>query len=166
MKPIQVAAGALLASAYATMVLGAYVKAIGAGMACSEWGTCNDGEFFSRLDNAGVAAEVAHRVAATTVMVAGAALLAVEFLHYRGERRLLRLTLLAAVVLAVQVSLGAFTIFTNLEPFIVTAHLAVATLFFALTLVIAMRVWRLPPAAAAGAPAPAAAPEAEATKTG
>ena len=121
MKPIQVAAGALLASAYATMVLGAYVKAIGAGMACSEWGTCNDGEFFSRLDNAGVAAEVAHRVAATTVMVAGAALLAVEFLHYRGERRLLRLTLLAAVVLAVQVSLGAFTIFTNLEPFIVTA---------------------------------------------
>lgn len=159
MKPIKIAALALLAAAYSTMVLGAYVKAIGAGMACAEWGSCNNGAFFP-LDNVGVAAEVAHRIAATTVMLAGALLLALEFLYYRTERRLFLLTLAAALVLAVQVSLGALTIFTNLEAVVVTAHLAVATLFFALALVIAMRVWKLPPAPArAGAPAAGSEPE-------
>ncbi len=164
LKPIQIAALTLLASAYSTMVLGAYVKAIGAGMACAEWGSCNGGQFFP-LDSAGVAAEVAHRTAATLVMVAGALLLALEFLLYPKERRLLGLTLLAALVLAVQVSLGAFTIFTNLEPVIVTAHLAVATLFFALTLVIAMRVWKLPPAVSI-APSAGASLDGDASKTG
>lgn len=163
-KPIQLAAGTLVASAYSTMVLGAYVKAIGAGMACAEWGTCNGGQVFP-LDSVGVAAEVAHRIAATVVIAVGALLLALELLQYRAERRLIALTLLAALTLAVQVSLGAFTIYTNLQPLIVTLHLAVATFFFALALVVALRVWKLAPPNTL-APTGSPGPEADGSKPG
>ncbi len=143
------------------MVLGAYVKATYAGMSCPEWPTCTNGQVLPPLDNAGVAAEMLHRIAATMVILMGAALLALEWLHYRSEKRLILMTLAAGGVLAVQVALGAVTISSNLQAAVVTSHLAVATLFFALSLVIALRVWKLPPQAApAGAPRQTGEPDA------
>lgn len=157
MKSIQIAAAALVASAYTTMVLGAYVKAIGAGMACPDYPTCKDGAFVPPLDSAGVAAEIAHRIAAAAVAASGALLLGLQLLHYRAERRLLALTLVGAAAVAVQLLLGMLTIATNLMPIVVTAHLAVGTMIFGLSLLVAVRVWKLPPphAAAARAEAPA-----------
>jgi cytochrome c oxidase assembly protein subunit 15 len=139
------------------MVLGAYVKAIGAGMACPEWPSCEGGQFVPGLADPLVAAELAHRTAASLVALCGAALLVLLVVRYRHERALVVLTLAAASTLAVQIGLGAVTISSTLHPLVVTAHLAVATLFFALTLLIAVRCWRLP-ARAAPASAPTVAP--------
>jgi heme A synthase len=154
---IQTVALGLTVCIFTTMVMGAYVKAIGAGMACPEWGTCRDGQVFP-MDAAGVAAEVLHRIAATGVIVLGLALLALEIKDHRQERRLIALTLLAAAVVGVQVFLGALTIWSNLSPMVVTAHQATATVAFALSIVIAQRVWNLPraiPGQAAESVAPA-----------
>jgi len=151
LRPIQIAAVSLLACVFSAMVLGAYVKAIGAGMACPEWGTCRDGLVFP-MDSAGVAAEVLHRIAVTGIVAAGLVLLFIEFTRYRAERELILTTLGAAGLVGVQIALGAFTISSNLQPVVVTAHQAVAVLIFGVALVIALRIWRLPPeAAAAGA---------------
>jgi heme a synthase len=163
LQPIQIAAGGLLASAYTTMVFGAYVKAIGAGMACPDWGTCKDGQFLP-FTTAEVAAEVSHRIAATSVVVFGLALLYLEFTKYREQRRLIFTTLLTAVIVGVQIALGALTIFTSLAPLIVTAHLATGTLVFGFSLVIALRVWRLPPSAVSSSETAAPAKEPDAAE--
>jgi heme A synthase len=158
-RPIQIASGTLLAAAFLTMMLGAFVKAIGAGMSCPEWPTCQNGAALPPLSSAGVTAEIFHRIAATTVVVAGLALLYLEFAQYRAERKLRNLTYIAAILVGIQIALGALTITSNLQPFIVTAHLTVATLIFGFSLVIAQRAWKLPPAAAAPAPQTGAAPD-------
>ncbi len=147
------------------MVFGAYVKAIGAGMACPDWGTCKDGQFFP-FTNAEVAAEVSHRIAATSVVVFGLALLYLEFTKYREERRLILTTLLTAAIVGVQIALGALTIFSTLAPLIVTAHLATGTLVFGFSLVIALRVWKLPPTAASSPETAAPAKEPDAADGG
>lgn len=162
LRAIRFVAAALVGSAYTTMVLGAYVKAIYGGMACPEWPTCLEGQAIPPLDSAQVAAEILHRIAAVTVAAAGLVLLAIEFAHYRKERPLIRLTVAAAGVLAVQIALGAITISSQLAAAVVTAHLAVATLFFGLTLLIAVKVWRLPAAPASAAIGEAEAPRAPA----
>ena len=158
-RPIQIAAGALLASAFVTMVLGAFVKAIGGGMACPEWPTCIEGQAWPEFSTLGIAAEMTHRVSASLVILSGIALLYLEFTQYRSERGLLGLTAIAGGLVGLQVVLGALTIFYNLHPVIVTSHLAVATLIFGFTLVIAQRVWKLPPPKASEAVAPTPAPE-------
>jgi heme a synthase len=151
----------LVAAAYSTMVLGAYVKAIYGGLACPEWPTCTDGQFVVPLTTPQVAAELAHRTAATLVALTGLALLAWTFARFRGERTLLLLTLAAAGTLAVQIGLGAVTITSLLEPLVVTSHLAVATLFFGLTILIALKARGV--TAVSMAPARAT-PEVEASK--
>jgi len=164
MRLIQIAAFGLVGAAYTTMVLGAYVKAIYAGMSCPEWPTCDDGLVLPPLDNAGVAAEMFHRIAATTVIIMGILLLALEWLQYRSEKRLILLTLATGGLLGLQVALGAITISSNLHAVVVTSHLAVATLFFACTILLAQRVWKLPPPKA-NADAPVNAAESESAET-
>jgi heme A synthase len=113
------------------------------------------------LSTVQVASEIIHRAAALAVSVAGLILLFLVLTRYRSQRKLLLLTLAAGATLAVQVSLGALTIFSALEAAVVTAHLAVATLFFALTIFIAQegrRVAALPDSGPARSAAPGEAP--------
>lgn len=134
---------ALPLATFTTMVMGAYVKAVYGGLACPEWPTCMNGQVIVELSNVQVASEVLHRAAALVVSIAGFALLFLCLTQFRGERRLLMLTLAAGATLAVQVSLGALTIFTFLEAAVVTSHLAVATVLFALTIFIAQEARRV-----------------------
>jgi cytochrome c oxidase assembly protein subunit 15 len=129
----------LVAAAYMTMVFGAYVKAIGAGLACPEWPVCSGGQLVGPLSEPAVAAEMVHRTAALLVVATGVLLLALLFAKFRSEKRLIHLTLAAALTLGVQIALGALTITSALQPLIVTSHLAIATLFFALTILLALQ---------------------------
>jgi heme A synthase len=152
---------------YTTMVLGAYVKAVYGGLACPEWPTCMDGQVVVHLSSVQVASELFHRAAALVLILGGLVLLFLVLTAYRSARRLRNLTLLSALVLLVQVSLGALTIFSALEALVVTLHLAVATILFALSILVlqeARRVLRAGPSAqgagsaAARGAAPAEAP--------
>ena len=143
----------LPAAVFATMLLGSYVKAVYGGMSCPEWPTCMDGNIVVPLSGVQVASELMHRAAALVVVLAGAALLALILLRFREERRLLWMTLAAGGTLAVQVSLGALTIFSNLEAAVVTAHLGVATALLLITVFIAQEARKIIAKAGPAAPA-------------
>jgi heme A synthase len=108
------------------MVLGALVRAHGAGLACPDWPLCF-GQLVPEMDMR-VAFEYTHRV------VAGAVSLGLAGLAFAAWRRglipVVRAPLAIAVgLLAVQVVLGGLTVLLRLAPWTVTAHLLVGTSF-------------------------------------
>jgi cytochrome c oxidase assembly protein subunit 15 len=141
---------ALAAATWVLIVLGALVRAHGAGLACPDWPLCF-GEVIPRLDFR-VAFEFGHRVLAGSVALAFAAL-ALAALRIRAARAAVAPWLAAGgALLAAQILLGALTVWLGLTPWTVVAHLVTGNAF-ALTLVlVAHRLRR--------AAAPAAEPEA------
>jgi len=127
--------GALIAACFGLIVLGALVRAHGAGLACPDWPLCF-GELIPRLDLE-IAFEWTHRVVAGSVALAFAALAALA-LRRPATRRVARLLALAAALLAVQVLLGAFTVWKLLAPWTVTAHLITGNAFAATLLLAAL----------------------------
>jgi cytochrome c oxidase assembly protein subunit 15 len=126
---------ALLALTWALIVLGALVRAHGAGLACPDWPLCF-GELVPRFDLK-VAFEWGHRVAAASVALAFAALAALALQRSATRRATARLLALAAALLAAQVLLGALTVWHLLASWSVTAHLLTGTSFALALLLIA-----------------------------
>ncbi|HET6303344.1 MAG TPA: COX15/CtaA family protein [Myxococcota bacterium] len=143
----------LAAATFALVVLGALVRAHGAGLACPDWPLCF-GEVMPRLDFR-VAFEFAHRVLAGSIALAFAAL-GVATLRVRTARAAVGGWLATgAALLGVQVLLGALTVWLGLAPWTVIAHLVTGNAF-AVTLVLV--VLRLRRAAAPVRPSPCLAP--------
>ena len=136
---------ALLALTWALIVLGALVRAHGAGLACPDWPLCF-GEWVPRFDLK-VAFEWGHRVTAGGVALAFAALTALALQRSTTRRATARLLALAAALLAAQVLLGALTVWHLLASWSVTAHLLAGTSFALALLLIACALREL------GAPA-------------
>ncbi len=111
----------LAGATYALIVLGALVRAHGAGLACPDWPLCF-GELVPRFDLP-VAFEWSHRLLAGVV---GLGFLGVSLLVWRERdawARVGRTLALAGLLLAVQVVLGGLTVRLQLAPWTVTAHL-------------------------------------------
>lgn len=141
--------GALVVLVYGLIVLGALVRAHGAGLACPDWPLCF-GEWVPRLDFH-VAFEWGHRVLAGAVSLLFAGLSAAT-LARPGTRRVARTAILvASAVLAVQIVLGGLTVLHLLARWTVTSHLLVGNAFAVSLLLLARRLAR-----AASPPAPAA----------
>ncbi|MFB6084834.1 MAG: heme A synthase [Halorientalis sp.] len=126
-------------STFLLMCVGAYTKAIGAGLACPDWPTCY-GTWVPFLHPGVMAdapystwqvfAEWAHRtLAALTGLLIAATGVAAWLTD--GRDRPEQAALLAAALLPVQVLLGGLTVTRGLQPLIVTAHLGAAVLIFA-----------------------------------
>jgi len=115
-------------SIYLTMVLGSYVSQIGAGLACPGWPVCPP------LTSWPVLVEFVHRGLAMLALVFGLVTWLALARHGRSELKAARLlSSLGFLMLVVQVFLvGAQVIFTSLQPLVVTVHMAVALLVFAL----------------------------------
>lgn len=122
---------ALLALCYALIVLGASVRAHGAGLACPDWPLCF-GEFIPPLDFH-VAFEYGHRVLAGSVSLLFLGLAIV--VHRDPSLRVVcgRSVRLGALLLVVQIVLGGLTVLHLLASWTVTAHLVTGNAF-ALTL--------------------------------
>jgi cytochrome c oxidase assembly protein subunit 15 len=113
--------GILAALTYALIVLGALVRAHGAGLACPDWPLCF-GEVVPRFD-ARIALEWGHRALAGCVTLGLAAL---SLAAWRREllRGWLGWRLLALwALLLTQAGLGALTVLLLLAPWTVTVHL-------------------------------------------
>ncbi len=126
------------AFALGLIVLGGIVRITGSGMGCGDhWPRCN-GEWFPPLDLPTLI-EISHRWAAAVVsgLVLAVALVALK--RHRGEPELRNPALLAAVILVIQVLLGAVTVKLVLPPSIVITHFANAMLLLAALLVVALR---------------------------
>jgi protoheme IX farnesyltransferase len=120
------------------IVLGGVVRITGSGMGCGDhWPRC-DGQWFPPLDLPTLI-EIGHRWAAALVSLFVFGVAAVAWRRHRGEPALRRPATLAAVLLVVQVLLGAVTVKLTLPPWIVIVHLANAMLLLATLLVVALR---------------------------
>ncbi|HWG89694.1 MAG TPA: heme o synthase [Candidatus Thermoplasmatota archaeon] len=152
---------ATVATVFVLMCLGGYVKAIGAGLACPTWPGCFDDKGFlgnwfpfaeegvgawdepsPALDNYTphqVFAEWIHRFVAAYVV--GPLMLATLWFAWRMKpvNRPIRFFATASVaILPIQVYMGGITVLANLQPVIVTSHLALATLIFGCLVATAM----------------------------
>jgi len=115
---------ALLAGlTWALIVLGALVRAHGAGLACPDWPLCH-GEFVPAFDLR-VAFEYSHRVVAGSVSLGFAVLAVIAWLRSQPGDPIRRRLGLAAALLAVQILLGALTVWHLLAYWTVTSHLLV-----------------------------------------
>jgi len=134
------------ASALGLIVLGGVVRITGSGMGCGDhWPRC-DGQWFPRLDLPTLI-EIGHRWVAALVSLLVFAVVAVAWRRHRTEPALRNPATLAAVLLVVQVLLGAVTVKLALPPWVIITHLANAMLLLATLMVVALR------AGAAGTPA-------------
>ncbi len=127
------------------MLFGGYVKAIGAGLACPDWPFCHyqiipfhygDEPFIWVL------MEYVHRLIALSVTILLIIIVYQAYYHRKEMKRedpigmnRLFLSLIILTLLSVQISLGGLTIFSSLNEFIVTSHLAIATIIFGLAII-------------------------------
>lgn len=123
------------------MLMGSYVKAINAGLACPDWPLCFDQVYPTDLSKAihtfdQVMAEYFHRVFALVVSLMIVVLLILSYFHRKdlgyenesiGQKRF-QVMILSTVLLLIQVIFGALTVILKLQPAIVSIHLGVATL--------------------------------------
>ncbi len=116
---------ALTVATFALVVLGALVRAHGAGLACPDWPLCF-GSVVPAFDLR-VAFEWSHRVLAGSISLGLLALTAVALRTPGIRRRCARPIAAAWVLLLVQIALGALTVLLLLSPWTVTAHLIVGT---------------------------------------
>jgi cytochrome c oxidase assembly protein subunit 15 len=132
---------ALAALTYGLIVLGALVRAHGAGLACPDWPLCF-GDVIPQLDFK-VAFEFGHRV------VAGSVALLFTGLAWATLRRpvlgpALRPALaIAALLLAVQIVLGGLTVLKLLATWTVTSHLVTGNAFALALVLIGRRLLEL-----------------------
>jgi cytochrome c oxidase assembly protein subunit 15 len=129
---------ALTAATFALIVLGALVRAHGAGLACPDWPLCF-GEVIPPFDLR-VAFEWSHRVLAGSLSLIFAGLAWAVWRAPEARRRAGGLILTAGVLLAIQILLGALTVWQLLAAWTVTAHLLTGNAFAACLLATALRL--------------------------
>ena len=117
--------------AYAQIVFGAIVRITDSGMGCGDhWPKCN-GRWFPPLDNTELIIEITHRWIAAGLLVATLALVGVAYARRHqpgigGRGGVLGMASAAAALWLAPAILGAVTVWLELPPLVVVAHLALA----------------------------------------
>ncbi len=109
------------------MILGALVRAHGAGLACPDWPLCF-GRFVPEFDMK-VAFEWSHRVVAGSISLVYLGLAVGCWRRAVTSASVRTILVIGAVALAVQVILGALTVWELLASWSVTSHLLTANAF-------------------------------------
>lgn len=127
------------------IVFGAVVRVTESGLGCgNDWPLCN-GTVFPPLSNVSAWIEWLHRLFAALIGLFGLVTLAIAWRRYRHrDRRVLRMTVAAALLFALQSALGAIVVFLDLPPTFVTLHLGVAMLLLGALLAAAVMAWHQP----------------------
>lgn len=139
---------------FGLIVLGGIVRTTGSGLACPDWPLCH-GHLLPPFEFNAIV-EWLHRLVALLVSVSLLATAAWVVAHPALRARLGGLVSLAIVLLAVQILLGALTVWKLLDPAIVGGHLGVALLLFSTMIALALAAAaHAEPAAAVFPPRPA-----------
>ncbi|HBZ71038.1 MAG TPA: hypothetical protein DEP35_15420, partial [Deltaproteobacteria bacterium] len=129
---------ALVALTAGQLVLGALVRAHGAGLACPDWPLCW-GAFVPQLDFR-VAFEYGHRITGAVVSLLFLGLTATCLISPKTRGLTARWSAAAGLLLLFQVVLGGLTVLHLLAAWTVTAHLAIGNLFAATLLLVQQRI--------------------------
>jgi heme A synthase len=144
MKTLKTLSFTAVVCAYGLIVLGAVVRITDAGLGCGDnWPLCN-GRLIPPLDDAKAVLEWTHRLvalalSALTVLVAVVAVRNRRLPGGSGPDGTIGPALAAAVLLLVQVLLGAVTVWLELPPVSVVLHLGIAMALLAALLVTGLR---------------------------
>ncbi len=144
MKPIRLLAFGASGASYLLIVLGGWVRISGSGMGCGDnWPLCN-GRLIPPLSDPATFIEWSHRLVALVVslLVVGVAALAYARRNdagVSGRGGTLRPAVVAAVLLVIQVLLGAVTVWLELPPSTVILHLGTAMALVAVLMVVGFR---------------------------
>ncbi len=132
-------------SLVAIVVTGSLVRLTGSGLGCSDWPTCEPGEFVPAADFHGWV-EFGNRIVTGLVSVAVVAAVAASWWRQprRGDLVWWSLGLVAGVIF--QIGLGAVTVLTHLSPPIVMSHFLASQVLVSAAVVLQHRAsWEAPP---------------------
>ncbi len=121
------------------MFIGGYVSAAGLGLTCPDWPLCPSGLFPSEK----YFIEWSHRLIAATT---GALIIATAvgcWLAKNAERKIKLTGTLAAIFVVTQITLGAIVIDLKLHALLVSIHLGIGILLFAMVLLTTLFAFRL-----------------------
>ena len=139
--PFRTLAFLTVVATFGLVLIGGYVSASGAGLACPDWPLCY-GQLLPSLTG-GVGAHLLHRFAAA---IAGALIIVTAAAAYRTQTRRPQLQAASAIavgLLILQIILGALNIEYRLADAVTTAHLATAAALFATLVVLAVLASRV-----------------------
>lgn len=130
-------------SLVAIVITGSLVRLTGSGLGCSDWPTCEPGEFVPAADFHGWV-EFGNRIVTGLVSVAVVAAVGASLWRRprRGDLAWWSLGLVAGVVF--QIGLGAVTVLTHLSPPIVMSHFLASQVLVAAAVVLQHRAAREP----------------------
>ena len=123
---------------YTQILVGATMRHTNAGLAIPDFPYAF-GHVIPPVWNAKVAIHFAHRVGALIVSLAILATAGHVFYHHRGRRELVRPAFLLLMFLSMQVTLGAFVVWSRMDPVINTAHVVNGALVLGTSLVLTLR---------------------------
>ena len=127
---------------YCQILVGATMRHIEAGLAIPDFPLAF-GHVVPPLWNAGIAVHFAHRVGAMVVSLAILAAAGHVWYHHRSRRELVRPATLMVAFVLIQITLGAFVIWSGLQPIVNTAHVVNGALVLATSLVLTLRTHRV-----------------------
>ena len=136
---------------YVQILLGAAMRHTGAGLAIPDFPLAF-GRLVPHVWNAGVAIHYAHRVGALIVTLAILAIAGHVFWHHRGRRDLTRPAALLLLLVAAQITLGAFVVLSGRQAVINTAHVVNGAVVLVTSLVLTLRAFRVRFGPVAGLP--------------
>lgn len=127
---------------YSQILLGAAMRHTGAGLAIPDFPMAF-GHLVPPHWSGPIAIHFAHRLGAISAALAVVAVASHVWYHHRRRRELTRPSALLVALVAVQITLGAFTVLTRKDVAVNTAHVATGALVLATSLVLALRAFRL-----------------------
>jgi cytochrome c oxidase assembly protein subunit 15 len=127
---------------YAQILMGATMRHNDAGLAIPDFPLAF-GHLVPPVWNARVAIHFAHRVGALFVSTAIAATTAHVLYHHPQRRDLVRPSVVLLLLVAVQVTLGAFVVWSGKNPFINTTHVVTGALVLGTSLTLTLRCYRI-----------------------
>jgi cytochrome c oxidase assembly protein subunit 15 len=123
---------------YTQILVGATMRHTNAGLAIPDFPYAF-GHLLPPVWNAKVAIHFTHRVGALVVTLAILASSSHVFYHHRGRPELVRPAFLLLLFLSMQVTLGAFVVWSRMDPVINTAHVVNGALVLGTSLVLTLR---------------------------
>jgi cytochrome c oxidase assembly protein subunit 15 len=126
---------------YTQILVGATMRHTHAGLAIPDFPWAF-GQIIPPVWNAGVAIHFAHRMGAIVVALSILATAGHVLYHHGRHRELARPALVLLFLVAMQITLGAFVIWSRKDPVINTAHVVNGALVLATSLILTLRSFR------------------------